>query len=100
MDVRDAAWVHVEALLNPKAAGKRYLLSGGRLDYASAVGIIASSFPALKPKLAKIEQGSEDSGQPPYQVTSSAVEEDFGIDFIPLTKTITDWAAQVDQLLA
>jgi len=29
VDVRDVAWMHVEAMLNPKAAGKRFIACAG-----------------------------------------------------------------------
>ena len=98
VDVRDAAWVHVESLFNLKAAGKRYILSGGRVDFAGAARTIKKAVPALAGRLSSVDQSSENSAEPPFAVSSAAVEEDFGIKFIPFNQSVLDWASQIATL--
>ncbi|KAI8236916.1 Ketoreductase azaE [Colletotrichum sp. SAR 10_86] len=51
VDVRDAAFAHVQALIVPKAAGKRFLLYAGDFSNAEIARIARDNFPELADKI-------------------------------------------------
>jgi nucleoside-diphosphate-sugar epimerase len=75
VDVRDVAKAHIGALKNPDAAGRRYLLVGGRFSYEEAAKAIAKAVPEAASRFPSVE-GAPFS--PLFKVDSSAAEKDFG----------------------
>ncbi|KAF5519554.1 Ketoreductase azaE [Colletotrichum aenigma] len=51
VDVRDAAFAHVQALIMPEAVGKRFLLYAGDISNAAIASIAKDNFPELADKM-------------------------------------------------
>lgn len=75
VDVRDVAKAHIGALEKPEAAGRRFLLVGGRFNYEEAAKAIAKAVPETKSRFPSVE-GAPFS--PLFSVDSSAAEKVFG----------------------
>jgi nucleoside-diphosphate-sugar epimerase len=51
VDVRDVAALHVNAMTNPRAAGRRHLAAAGSVEFMELSSSLASSFPDFAPRL-------------------------------------------------
>jgi len=89
IDVHDLAYLHVAALSNEKAKNQRYLTVGGHYSFDQAVVIAREAFPEHASRM------TPSTGKPApehYALDTSKVEADFGIQWTPFNKTITETA--------
>ena len=92
-DVRDVARAHRLAYESPKAAGERYLVTGGNYSYQQVCDVLRQ-IPSIKDKVPAGKPGSG-LGADVYKVDNSKAKKDLGMTFVPLDKTITDMANQL-----
>ncbi|ORY77578.1 hypothetical protein BCR35DRAFT_353106 [Leucosporidium creatinivorum] len=95
VDVGDVAKAHIGALKNPQAAGRRYLLVGGRFNYPEAAKAIAKAVPEAKSRFPSVE-GAPFS--PLFKVDSSAAERDFGFRYTTLEESMARFGQQLAAL--
>lgn len=88
VDVRDVALAHVRAIEEPKAAGQRFLIAGGRMRNSEIADIIKKRFPELKDKLpASYEALPKEM---PFNYDASRSKEVLGLEYHGLEETIVD----------
>ncbi|KAI5475819.1 ketoreductase [Pseudohyphozyma bogoriensis] len=94
INVRDVAAAHVKAVQVPQAAGKRYLVIGGRFSPAKSAQILRKAFPQ---HLARLPEVTDEEAEfaPSFAYDSADFEKDLGIAYTPLEETIKEWGAQV-----
>jgi len=93
VNVRDVALAHVKAVITPSAAEKRYLLVSGRYSNERVAVILRKKFPDHKDRIPEVTE--EEAAFPPfYSTDSEPAAKDFGIKYIGLEETITEWGAQ------
>ncbi|KAL4948442.1 hypothetical protein BDW69DRAFT_198882 [Aspergillus filifer] len=99
IDVRDLAEVHVAALFNEQAGGKRYLpISKEAFTYQRASEIIQGEYPELKGMIPHSQQGIKTH----VGVDFADMERDFlGVvgSYTPFEKTVKDLARQLKGFL-
>ncbi|KZP03952.1 aldehyde reductase II [Athelia psychrophila] len=84
VDVRDVARAHVNALVTPAAAGKRWIVSAGMASYEDIADVVRRRFPALTPS-------SETQRIEHYTIDASPALRALGLGtYIPLEKTVVD----------
>ncbi|KAM0756030.1 NAD-P-binding protein [Meredithblackwellia eburnea MCA 4105] len=95
VNVRDVAEAHVKAVTSPAAAGKRYLLIGGRYSNEKNAFLLAQFFPEHKERIPTVTE-EEAKFEPTLETDGESARRDFGFDkFISLEDTIKEWGAQV-----
>lgn len=75
VDVEDVARAHYGAVTKPAAAGKRYLVSGGRFNYDEVARLAVQACPELANKLPKVEKKPL---PPSFMYDGKPAEEVFG----------------------
>lgn len=61
VDVRDVAWLHIQAMLNPKANGERFIATAdGVVSYSDIAQIIRTERPELSGKICDLKPVDED----------------------------------------
>ncbi|KAM0756045.1 NAD-P-binding protein [Meredithblackwellia eburnea MCA 4105] len=94
VNVRDVAEAHVKAVTSPAAAGKRYLLIGGRYSMERNAYLLAQYFPEHKERIPLVTE-EEAEFRPTLTVDSESARKDLGLNFVSLEDTIKEWGAQV-----
>ncbi|RDW76153.1 dihydroflavonal-4-reductase-2 [Coleophoma crateriformis] len=91
IDVRDLAEVHVQALLNPNAGGKRYLpVSSQKFSYQLVSEIMRDNFPAEKDRISSGVQEINEN----VHVDTAPVTKDLNIEYRDFKDTIVDFLTQ------
>jgi nucleoside-diphosphate-sugar epimerase len=96
VDVRDVALAHLRAATEPKASGKRIILSAGGFSALAIVNIIRKHFPDLT----KVPQGDGSSEPPKTEADNSLAKQILGLKFIGLEESVVDTVECVKHLVA
>ncbi|KPM41852.1 hypothetical protein AK830_g4741 [Neonectria ditissima] len=94
IDVRDLAEIHVQALLNPDAGGKRYVpVAPGKFNYQLVSEIMVEHIPESSKN--SVSRGLQDIKHH-INVDTSAMDKDFsGLKYRTLKETVVDFMEQV-----
>ena len=86
------ARVHVDALLDPAAAGKRYLLGAEKADFDLAAKSLREHFPKDK---SRIGAPTGKPMPPTFLIDGTAAEHDFDFKYRRFERSMLDWGNQV-----
>jgi nucleoside-diphosphate-sugar epimerase len=91
IDVRDLATAHVEALLRPDVAGKRFVpASPERFSYGLVAKIIAAEFPELAENVSQENQSIDDS----HGLDGETAAKELGYEYHSFKETVRDLICQ------
>lgn len=99
IDVRDVAYTHVTALQKSINTNERYLIAAGTWSFQEIANIVHES--TIIPQTIKNTTpiGNKDQQlSDHYQIDSSKAQQQLGVTFIPLKKTIEDLILQLVKL--
>jgi nucleoside-diphosphate-sugar epimerase len=95
IDARDLAQAHVEALLRPRAGGKRYIVGGNEgFSYDLAAQIIEEEFEWAKGRVQHEEQKVDES----YGIDGETAAKELGLHYTPFRKTVVDTISQLSKI--
>lgn len=96
VDVRDVAEAHFRAYESERAAGQRYLTTGGNYTYQAMTDILREKFPNIIDRIPKPQESSIDPDA--YKVSSKKAESQLGIHFRGLEQVTVDTAESLLRL--
>lgn len=87
VDVRDVAQMHIAAMQNPEAAGKRFISCSDGFTWQKVVDILHEKYPERKQA-----QGGEGAGkyETLYKTNNTQSKKVLGIEYIDLKKSVID----------
>ena len=91
VDVRDLALLHVKAIEDKGAAGKRFFVTAGHFNGKALVDVVRKDFPEYKDQVTK--ESVKDGGFPEggvYKIDNSRAEQLLGRKWISLEKSVSD----------
>lgn len=95
VDVRDLARAHVEALLSPKAGGKRYVIAASdKFSYELAASILRKTFKEAKDQVIAIDDAKAPES---YDLDNKVVGDDLGLTFRSFENSVVDLFKQLEQ---
>lgn len=93
VDGRDLAKLQVLALSNPRARNRRYITISSPYTNGYAAAIVRNGIPE---QARRVTPGPDDP-PPHFNIDSSRVVRDFGIEWIPLERSVMDLATALYQ---
>lgn len=97
IDVRDLAEAHVQALLAPAAAGRRYIpASSEPYSYELAADIIKDNFEWARDKVTKNYQSHKPS--PTYHLDGETVTRELGVKYRSFKESVIDFVKQASEI--
>lgn len=102
IDAEDVALAHYGAVTVPKAAGKRYIVAAGRINYEEVARIAAEVVPESAGRFPSTAGGPFSES---YTFDGSAAERDFGFKceysrcMVPGARLLTSFCDLADQTL-